>query len=97
MIARLEQKILVFGYTIGQGLTLVVITLFYLMIFNAVMGMFGFLAAFIIGIFVIGTPAVMFKTIHSLPEKFFENWFYYHLMRPDIYLPGRGEEKTNGK
>lgn len=89
MIPKLEQKILIFGFTITQGIVLVLISLVYLMAFNLIMEALGFIGAVAVGIFIVATPAVIFKTMLSVPDNFIQNWIYFHFIKPDIYLPGR--------
>lgn len=95
MIAKLEQKVLIYGFTITQLVILAGIAFAYLMVFQFAIGIFGLVVSMVLGLTIVGIPAAIFRLFHVFPENYFENLAYYHFRKPDIYLPGR--EAKNAK
>lgn len=95
MVPRLEQKILIFGYTVSQGLILIGLTFIVLVLFKTLMALLGFFGALVLGATLIGIPAVLFKITHAIPESYLENLVHYYLLKPDIYLPGKERKRTS--
>lgn len=93
MVPRLEQKILIFGYTISQGLILIVLVFALLILFKTLISLLGFFGAAVLGITLVGLPAVLFRITHAIPESYLENAAHFYLIKPDIYLPGKEERK----
>lgn len=92
MVPKLEQKILIFGYTVTQGMVLVGLAFVDIILFKTLMQLLGFFGAMTICLVLVGAPALVFKFAHAVPESYLENLIYYHFFKPDIYLPGKEDE-----
>lgn len=89
MVPRLEQKILIFGFTVTQGMVLVGLAFVDIILFKTLMQMLGFFGAMTLCLVMVGAPALVFKFAHAVPENYLENMIYYYIFKPDIYLPGK--------
>lgn len=94
MVPRLEQKILIFGFTVSQGMILVGLAFMVLMFFKTIMGWLGFFGALVLCTTLVGIPAIVFKFTHAIPEDYLENAIHYYFIKPDIYLPGKEKKGT---
>lgn len=92
MVPRLEQKILIFGFTVTQGMVLVGLAFASIVLFKTLMQLLGFFGAMALCLVLVGAPALVFKFAHAVPESYLENLVYYYILKPDIYLPGKEGE-----
>lgn len=89
MIPKLEQKILVYGYTIAQIAILAAIAFAFLLVFRELTKSVGFISSLVWGMVIVGIPAVLFKTTNVTPARFIEGFYHYYFVKPDIYVPGK--------
>jgi hypothetical protein len=89
MVPRLEQDILIFGYTIPEILVLVGVGVIAIIVFQFLMRAYGFVPAFAAAAIMIGVPALFFRMVHSVSDGFLENLIYFEFFKPNIYLPGK--------